>query len=739
MYVEIAFPISSYKIFSYKVPSKLREQIKLGVRVSAPFNKRMITGIVVNVSNSNKYKGKTYSIDDIIDDDIRLSNNLFLLLKWVSKYYVAPMGKVLQVALPKNLTSSYKPKKIVEVSYRNNGDGILKNSPAKIKALNFIKQQKTPVLIKSLKEIVSNPSLVCKDLLKKGLIYWDEKILEPDINIYTVPPIKKNINFTDEQNDVLKKLKKALSLNKFAPFLLHGVTSSGKTEIYIDIVRDNLKKGKSAIILLPEIVLTPQIAGRFRAEFGDTVGIWHSKLNNSMRSWTWNKICSGYYKIIIGARSAIFAPTKDLGIIIIDEEQENSYKQDSSTPRYHARDVALMRAKINKIPILLSSATPSIESYFNHLRLKYSYLQLKNRFGGAKYPKVNIVDMGSEKDETGRPGQILSGMLLNKMEETLNKKEQIILMQNRRGFSPIISCGDCGQLEMCKRCNVPLAYHRKGPPLKCHFCGFYLDRVSPNCKKCKSSNILMLGTGTQKIEDIVRNTFPNSSLTRIDMDTSRSAVNLKNSISDFANGEIDILLGTQMIAKGLDFENATLVGIINADTGLFLPDFRSGERLFQLIYQTSGRSGRRKKPGEVIIQTYNPDNPVIKHASSLDIGSYYKMILEERKSLNYPPYSWLAKIEFSGKDKNQLNKITAKAYNYLNSPYKGLEILGPVDCYYERLRNKFRMQIVLKSYKSVDPNGDKLNKYINENLCNWNTMKYPNTKISIDINPATLL
>ncbi len=739
MYVEIAFPISSYKIFSYKVPSKLREQIKLGVRVSAPFNKRMITGIVVNVSNSNKYKGKTYSIDDIIDDDIRLSNNLFLLLKWVSRYYVAPMGKVLQVALPKNLTSSYKPKKIVEVSYRNNGDGILKNSPAKIKALNFIKQQKTPVLINSLKEIVSNPSLVCKDLLKKGLIYWNEKILEPDINIYTVPPIKKNINFTDEQNDVLKKLKKALSLNKFSPFLLHGVTSSGKTEIYIDIVRDNLKKGKSAIILLPEIVLTPQIAGRFRAEFGDTVGIWHSKLNNSMRSWTWNKICSGYYKIIIGARSAIFAPTKDLGIIIIDEEQENSYKQDSSTPRYHARDVALMRAKINKIPILLSSATPSIESYFNHLRLKYSYLQLKNRFGGAKYPIVNIVDMGSEKDETGRPGQILSGMLLNKMEETLNKKEQIILMQNRRGFSPIISCGDCGQLEMCKRCNVPLAYHRKGPPLKCHFCGFYLDRVFPNCKKCKSSNILMLGTGTQKIEDIVRNTFPNSSLTRIDMDTSRSAVNLKNSISDFANGEIDILLGTQMIAKGLDFENATLVGIINADTGLFLPDFRSGERLFQLIYQTSGRSGRRKKPGEVIIQTYNPDNPVIKHASSLDIGSYYKMILEERKSLNYPPYSWLAKIEFSGKDKNQLNKITAKAYNYLNSPYKGLEILGPVDCYYEKLRNKFRMQIVLKSYKSVDPNGDKLNKYINENLCNWNTMKYPNTKISIDINPATLL
>ena len=739
MYVEIAFPISSYKIFTYKVPLKLRDQIRVGIRVKAPFNKRRITGIVVEVSNSNKYKGKTYFIDDIVDDDIRLNKNLFLLLKWVSKYYISPLGKVLQVALPKTLTSNYKPKKIVEVSYRKNENKILKNSPAQQKALNFIREQQTPVLIDALKVIISNPSSVCKALLKKDLIYWNEKIVEPDIDAYTVPPIKKNINFTNEQKIVLKDLKSAVASNKFTPFLLHGVTSSGKTEIYIDVVRDNLKKGKSAIILLPEIVLTPQIAGRFRAEFGDTVGIWHSKLNNSMRSWTWNKIRSGDYKIVIGARSAIFAPTKDLGVIIIDEEQENSYKQDSSTPRYHARDVALMRAKISKIPILLSSATPSIESYFNQVRLKYGYLQLKNRFGGAKYPKVKIIDMGTEKDETGRPGQILSGLLLNKMEETLNKKEQIILMQNRRGFSPIITCGDCGQLEMCIRCNVPLAYHRKGPPLKCHFCGFYLDIVSPYCRVCKSSNILMLGTGTQKIEDIVNNTFPNASLVRIDMDTSRSAINLKNAISSFASGKIDILLGTQMIAKGLDFENATLVGIINADTGLFLPDFRSGERLFQLIYQTAGRSGRRKKPGEVIIQTYNPDNTVIKHASSLDIESYYKIILDERKSLNYPPYSWLAKLEFSAKDKKRLNKITDKVYDHLKNPYKGLEILGPVDCYYERLRNKFRMQIVLKSYKSVDPNGDKLNKYINENLPNWNSMNYSDTKISIDINPTSLL
>ena len=488
-----------------------------------------------------------------------MNENLFQLLKWVSKYYVSPLGKVLQAALPKKLSSNYKPKKIVEIKYRKDENDSLKNCPAQRKTLNFIKKQPNPVLMDSLKGIISNPSEVCKILLKKNLIYWNEKILEPDINTYTVPPIKKNINFTDEQKAVLKNLKSASSLGKFAPFLLHGVTSSGKTEIYIDIVRDNLEKGKSAIILLPEIVLTPQIAGRFRAEFGNTVGIWHSKLNNSMRSWTWNKIRSGHYKIVIGARSAIFSPIKDLGIIIIDEEQENSYKQDSSTPRYHARDVALMRAKINKIPILLSSATPSIESYFNHINHKYSYLQLKKRYGGAKYPKVNIIDMNTERDETGRPGQILSGALLNKMEDRLNKKEQIILMQNRRGFSPILSCGDCGKLEMCKRCNIPLAYHKKGPPLKCHFCGYFLENITPYCKECKSSNILMIGTGTQKIEDLVRKTFPNKSLVRIDMDTTRSAINLKNSISSFAAGDIDILLGTQMIAKGLDFDNATSV------------------------------------------------------------------------------------------------------------------------------------------------------------------------------------
>ena len=333
MYVEIAFPISSYKIFSYQVPLKLRDKIRIGLRVKAPFNNRKLVGIIVEISNSNKYSGKTFFIDEIINDGIQVDKHLFILLKWVSKYYIAPLGKVLQVALPNKLSSNYRPKPVVEIIYRKNHNNLLKNAPAQLKILNYIKEHNKPVLLSSLKHLTSNPSSVCKELLKKELIYWNEKEREPDLDSYTVSPIKKNIKFTKEQKYVLQQIKSTSASNSFSPFLLHGVTSSGKTEIYIDIVRDSLKRGKSAIILLPEIVLTPQIAGRFRAEFGDTVGIWHSKLNNSMRSWTWNKIQSGGYKVVIGARSAIFSPTKNLGVIIVDEEQESSYKQDSSMPR----------------------------------------------------------------------------------------------------------------------------------------------------------------------------------------------------------------------------------------------------------------------------------------------------------------------------------------------------------------------------------------------------------------------
>jgi len=717
----------------------MRNSVKIGVRVNAPFHKRSVNGVVVGVSNTTDYKRRVRSINSLVDNELVLDKYLWSLLEWVSDYYLTPLGQVAQTALPARLSLQYKPPSRIVVSFRKAPDVALTNAPVQERVLRFLQKNKGPITLSVLKDITLNPSSVCKALLNKGLITWDEQDLLPDVSGITFSPIHKKVKFTKEQKLVLDDLRQGLDSKKFIPFLLHGVTSSGKTEIYIDIVRQTLERGNSVILLLPEISLTPQITGRFRAVFGDTVALWHSKLTHATRAWTWKKICAGDFRVVIGARSAIFTPLKNLGLVVVDEEQEHSYKQDSINPRYHARDVALMRGKIHKIPVLLASATPSLESYYNHIQSKFKYLHLAKRYGGAKYPHVSIVDMDQETEESGKTGQILSGFLLDKIEERLEKKEQVILMQNRRGFSPIIRCGDCGVLDMCPDCNVPMAYHRTGPALKCHFCGHCIDKLSANCGSCNSTNIRMVGTGTQKIETIIGETFPNASVVRVDMDTSRNVTTLTSAISSFGSGEVDILLGTQMISKGLDFENATLVGIINADTGLFLPDFRSGERLFQLIYQTAGRAGRRKKPGEVVIQTYNYNNPVIKYASRLDLKKYYSIILNERNDLNYPPFSWMAKLELSGINKNRLQIVARKIRENLKKPYSGLEILGPADCYYERIRNRFRMQIVLKSYKTADSNGRKLHNYIKKNFPDGNYLINSGVKIIIDINPVSLL
>ena len=443
---------------------------------------------------------------------------------------------------------------------------------------------------------------------------------------------------------------------------------------------------------------------------------------------------------MIGARSAIFSPLKDLGLIVIDEEQEASFRQDSPSPRYHARDVALMRARLNKAVILLASATPSLESYYNHQKNKLKYLHLPNRFGGAKQPKVHLVDMLKEQEETGKFGQVISGFLQNKIEERLNRNEQVILLQNRRGFSPIIKCGDCGEVAMCPDCNVTFSYHKKTNNLLCHFCGFSKINEKQSCSECDSKNLLYFGAGTQKVQALLEETFPEASIERLDMDTTTSGINITKILTAFNSGEIDILLGTQMIAKGLDFPNATLVGIINADQGLHLPDFRSGERVFQLIYQASGRSGRHQKPGEVVIQTYSPDNPVIRCAAELDMDKYYEIALKEREELDYPPFSWLSKIEIAGKNYQRVSKLASTISRKINGEYSGLKILGPAPCYIEKLRGYYRFQIIFKSQKVIDPNGKKLHSFIKTNFHSLN-QKYSNSqsRINIHFDPLSLI
>ena len=742
MFAEVAFPISSYTQFTYSIPKEFIDQIQIGTRVKAPLGRRLVTGIVVSKSTESDYKGKHRRIKEIVDQQPVMDKKLWKLVQWMSKYYFTPLGQVVKTVLPAKLSTHYSPPTTQRVTFQSFGQNIemlKKRAPRQAKILQYLSDQENAIPIAALKQMVSNPNTVCKTLFEKGLVTLDEITNLPDVTGFTFSEIHKEIAFTVEQQLAIDDLSTKLNSGEFSPTLLHGVTGSGKTEIYIEIVRQALAMNKSAILLLPEISLTPQIAGRFRAVFGDQVALWHSKLPHAARAWTWKQICAGEFKVVIGARSAVFAPLKNIGVIIIDEEQESSFKQESPAPRYHTRDVALMRGKLNNAVVIMSSATPSLESYYNHIQGKYSYLKLNERYGGAPYPQVHIVDMIKEQEETGKFQQVLSSQLQKKIENTLAKGEQVILLQNRRGFAPIMRCGDCGYVESCSQCEIALTYHSHERAMKCHFCGFETRNIATACLKCTSINMKLLGIGTQKVEDIIHEQYPDIIIARIDMDTARNISTLTNILEKFSKGEIHILIGTQMIAKGLDFDNVTLVGIVNGDTGLFLPDFRSGEKVFQLLYQAAGRSGRRR-PGEVIIQTYNPDNPVLKHAAKLDQKTYYNIALSERQELNYSPFSWMLRIEIQGIKKEHVATHAEKIKRKLHPSPRGIEILGPANCYRERLRGKYRMHIMLKSDKAHDSNGKKLHDYLQKRMSTKLFDSLPSSiKAFVDVNPMSVL
>lgn len=743
MFVQVAFPISSYKTFSYRVPKSFKEKIKIGIRVKSPFGKRVVVGIVVGVSNTVEFKGKVKSLVEVVDEEPILNQALWNVILWMSQYYLTPLGQVAKIVLPSSLNQKYKPptKWVAQIN-QNITEQDLSDIPARAKAqlkiATILLQQKERIFVQSLNKDVTNPLDVCKKLVERNLIKLETVVAPPDVTGFTFEPVQKTIKFNKEQTCTIDVLTDAISSNKYSPFMLHGVTGSGKTEIYIEAARHAISKGKTVIILLPEISLTPQIAGRFRSVFKDEVALWHSKLTPAQRSWTWKEICTGTFKVVIGARSAVFAPLKNLGLIVIDEEQEGSFKQDAPAPRYHARDVALVRSKYEKSTIVLASATPSLESYYNHISGKLKHLHLSKRFGGAKYPQTHIVDMIKDQEESGKFGLILSGLLQDKIEDRLSKGEQIILLQNRRGYSPVMRCGDCGEVVQCKYCNVSLTFHRSNQKLICHYCGYSPSQLSESCKSCHSPNMKFFGTGTQRVEDVLRDTFPSATIKRLDLDSTKSGKQITQVLQSFEKGEIDILLGTQMIAKGLDFGNATLVGIINADVGLHLPDFRAGERIFQLIYQASGRAGRGAKPGEVVIQTYSNENPVIKKAAKLDLKAYYNILLSERKELNYPPFSWIAKVVFVGKKLETVNKVSMKLLNKLSGKFKGLEVLGPAPCYFEKLRGEYRIQIVFKVSKEVDPNGKKLHSFLRKNFFETEPTSR-HIKMSVNVDPVSLL
>ena len=744
MFAEVALSISTFQTFTYKIPKNLADNAQIGIRVKIKFGNRFVYGVIISLSNKVDYNGTIKNISEIVDEKPIISDTLWKLINWISYYYITPIGKVFNTILPVQLSSNYSVPLYWYVKYNSsinqNDRIILKNKfPKQYNLLNHIKL-KAPkyVSVSSLKELSKSPLSSCKSLYKKNFVSLVKKEKDFNFKDYSFDLINKNIIFNSDQKSILEKLKKPGSFNKFNPFLLHGVTGSGKTEIFIDLIKEVLKQGKTGIILLPEISLTPQIAGRFMSVFGDSVVLWHSQLTNAQRQSIWVNIFNGKHKVVIGARSAVFTPLKNVGLIVVDEEHESAYKQHSPSPMYHGRDVAIMRSKLESSMIVLSSATPSLESYFNYKNNKYKYLELSKRYGGAKQPKVTIVDLVDEREKSNKSDIVISNTLFNKIEDRLKKNEQILIIQNRRGYSPSVRCNDCSEIIMCKSCNTSLTFHENTGSLKCHLCGFK-DMNVENCKSCLGSNLFYIGTGTQKVEKLLKRTFNNASIARIDQDSIKQKSKMTKILKAFSNKNIDILLGTQMIAKGLDFPDITLVGIINADLGLHFPDFRSSEKTFQLIYQAAGRAGRAKKNGEVIIQTYDKNNPIIKAISNFDLNNYYKIMLDDRKLLKYPPYSRIIKIEFIGTNINSVISFSNNIKNNFSKYYKGLQILGPASCFLEKIKNNYRFQIILKSSKKYDPNGKKLHSFISHNFFNKKNVQYRSNKIKIHVDPINMI
>ena len=743
MYADVSFPISSWRVFTYRIPQPLDGVIQTGTRVKAPLGRRKaVQGVVVSLGDKAKFKGKIQPISEVVDDVPLLDDTLWQLISWVSDYYLTPLGKVMRSAVPSSLSQQYEPAQILEVSAEKISSGQLQDlkekAPKQHKIVQAISNRGGTLFVKDLADISDRASAVCRSLEKKGLVAIRAITREPELGGLKVTSVHKEIELTAEQQAVVDEIMKSMKQGLYSASLLHGVTGSGKTEVYIHLARAAQQLGKTSIILLPEISLTPQIAGRFWSVFGEEVAIWHSRMTSSERSWTWRQICAGKYSVVVGARSAIFTPMKNVGLIVVDEEQEGSFKQESPAPRYHARDVALMRGKLSDAITLLAGATPSMESYYNQATNKLNYIRLTSRYGDALYPRVHLVDMNEERAVLEDYSIVLSRKLTEKIAERMERGEQVILLQNRRGFASVVTCVDCGEVEMCKHCQIVLTFHKSDSLLKCHYCNF--QKLIPKfCAKCDGT-LRLGGTGTQKVEEVLIRKFPDIQFVRMDMDTTRRKGAFSKILKEFGEGRYDVLLGTQMIAKGLDFPNVTLVGVVNADTGLFLPDFRAGERTFQLIYQVAGRSGRGTKPGEAVIQTSHPDDPAIKSASQLDIEKYYNICLNERRELMYAPFSWMARVEFSGPDEKKVCSIAENHLKKISEKPQWLEIMGPAPCPVERLRGNYRYQIIFKSPKQKDKNGALFHTFLKQHFTGSGKKgKKGNVRVTMDVDPISLL
>lgn len=653
------------------------------------------------------------------------------------------------VLLFEEVKQKYKPK--TEQMIRLHGDYLTEEKLHALFETLSSKPKQEAVLLKYLQEV---PVMNYTEINKSGIA--KKKLLDSDISESSLNTLIKNnvfeefsrvvsrfaddehepetshVQLSEDQQHALHEIIKNFSQQDVV--LFHGITGSGKTEIYVNLIKQALEGGSQVLYLLPEIALTTQIVQRLKKIFGSTMGVYHSKFSDNERVEVWNGVLTGQFKFVTGVRSSVFLPFENLGLIIVDEEHDPSYKQQEPAPRYNARDVAIMMGQMHHAKVLLGSATPSVETYYHAHHGKYGFVKLEKRFGEAQLPHVLLADMGQERKRKTIKGEF-SGVLLKNIQEALSKKEQVIIFQNRRGYSPMVNCEDCGWVPKCVNCAVSLTYHQYRQALVCHYCG-YRESLPHDCPTCSSKRIKTVGYGTEKLEEELKLHFPEANIQRMDLDTTRSRSGYETIIDQFEKGETNILVGTQMVTKGLDFGHVSLVGIFNADRMMHFPDFRSYERAYQLITQVSGRAGRRDKPGLVIIQTSNPDHPLLKIILQHQYDTFYQSQIADREEHRYPPFSRLIEVTVKHNDKKTCRNTATALAETLRITLKGIPVLGPGEPMISKIRNQYLMSILIKV-----PRGKvelaKLKLMVQEAVSKLVKEKdHRNSKIILDVDPV---
>ena len=723
--------------FDYKIPKNLEDIITIGSRVLVPFGnfKTLEEGYVIKIKESSEFEAKELAglEENLKEDKIKLA-------RWMARKYFSNVSECIKLMLTPGTRNKNKENRVtdkkVEFVYLNdeveNIDMENLRGDKQKRIMNFLLKNQG-CSVGELENFTECSRGTINSLVNKGYINIQKEKVERNPLVNKKVDLNKKLKFTEEQQNCYNKVARTIEKKEFEEFLLYGVTGAGKTEVYLQLIEKCLIDEKTAIVLVPEISLTPQMIDRFVARFGkEKIAVIHSKLSIGERHDEWIRIKENNAKIVIGARSAIFAPLDNLGLIIIDEEHDSSYKSEAD-PRYNAKEVARKIAEMKNIPLLLGSATPDMKTFYNVQNGNITMLRLSKRANNSNLPEVQIIDLKYELAKGNK--SMLSEELYLEIEKNIKNKYQTILFLNRRGYSTFIMCRDCGYTLKCPNCNISLTYHSFENKLKCHYCG-HEERVAKKCPNCNSEKIRYFGTGTQKLEQEIKKLFPNASTIRMDVDTVTKKNSHEEILNKFKNDNIDILIGTQMVVKGHHFPKVTLVGVIAADGSLNIDDFRANEKTFQILTQVAGRAGRENLPGKVIIQTYNPDSFAIEYSKKQDYDLFYKTEINLRKQLNYPPFCDIIMVGFTGTDEDEIKKVSKYMYELLkiNLQKYNINIFMPVPAPIDRIQGKFRWRIIGKGQVT-----DEVNIIMNKVLRKIYDSNLRNTKVIIDVNPNNMM